>query len=152
MKKEPKINKIIALRRPKIIAQVGGPIDESGATLAIYGKSLDPVKITRVLGMPPTRSFKRGHRHGLKSPPTGHGAWFLEIRGEAPDGPDIQLRQLLKKLPDSAKVWKELNRKYTVQIRFGLHMTGWNKGFGFTPDLVHRIAKMRVEVQFDIYA
>ncbi len=81
-----------------------------------------------------------------------HGAWFLEVRGEAPDGPEVQLRKLLKKLPNSGKVWKELNRKYTVQIRFGLHITGWNKGFGFPDDLVNRIATMRVELQFDIYA
>ncbi len=31
-------------------------------------------------------------------------------------------------------------------------MSGWNKGFGFTDDLVNRIATMRVELQFDIYA
>src|SRR4051812_17987151 len=147
-----KKNKIVPLRRAKIIAQVGGPIDESGATLAIYGKSLDPARITRLLGLQPTRSFKRGYCHGPNSPPMRHGAWFLQVRGEAPDGPERQLTKLLRQLPDSVKIWKELNRKYTVQIRFGLHMSGWNKGFGFTPSLVDRIAKMGVALQFDIYA
>jgi uncharacterized protein DUF4279 len=146
-----KKDKVVPLRRPSVIARVGGPIDESGATLAVYGNNLDPEKITRMLGVPPTRSFRRGHRVRPHSPPTQHGAWFLQVRGESPDGPEVQLAQLLKQLPRQARIWKELNRKYTVQLRFGLHMTGWNKGFGFTPDLVNRIAKMRVELQFDIY-
>jgi hypothetical protein len=81
-----------------------------------------------------------------------HGAWFLQVRGEAPDDPEVQLAKLLKKLPDSTELWKDLNSKYTVQIRFGLHMTEWNKGFGFTPDLLKRISRMGVCVQFDIYA
>lgn len=154
MKKQPKFKakKIVPLHRPKIIAKVGGPIDESGATLAIYGKSLDPAKITRMLGVAPTQSFKRGHRQGMNSPPTRHGAWVLEVRGEAPDSPEVQLAKLLKKLPYSKKLWKELNSKYTVRICFGLHMMGWNKGFGFRPDLIDRIAKMGIELAFDIYA
>jgi uncharacterized protein DUF4279 len=81
-----------------------------------------------------------------------HGAWFLEVRGEAPDGPDVHLRKLLMKLPDSVEVWEELKRRYTVQLRFGLHMSGWNKGFGFSRDLVVRMAKMGVDLDFDIYA
>jgi hypothetical protein len=121
-------------------------------TLAVYGKTLDPAKITTMLGVPPTRSFKRGHRIMANSRPMQHGAWFLEVRGEAPDGPEEHLRRLIQKLPKSTNIWKELNSKYTVQLRLGLHMSGWNKGFGFTPHLLVQIAKMRVEMQFDIYA
>jgi hypothetical protein len=145
-------DKISPLRPLKILTDVGGPIDESTATLAVYGKTLDPVKVTKLLGVEPTASFKHGYRRGPNSKPMRHGAWFLQVRGEAPDDPEVQLAKLLKKLPDSTELWKDLNSKYTVQIRFGLHMTEWNKGFGFTPDLLKRISRMGVCVQFDIYA
>ncbi|HKA32831.1 MAG TPA: DUF4279 domain-containing protein [Candidatus Binatia bacterium] len=144
--------KIVEIRPPKILMKVGGSIDESGAILAIYGRTLDPAKISRQLGVEPTRSFKRGHRIRSNSHPMQHGAWFLQVRGKTPDGPEVQLRKLLQQLPKSGKIWKELNSKYTIQIRFGLHMSGWNKGFGLTPDLLKQLAKMRVELQFDIYA
>ena len=146
------MKKVVQLRQPKIIAKVGGPIDESGVTLAVYGKTLDPAKITTALKVSPTQSFKRGHRRGPNSRPAQHGAWFLQMRGEAPDGPEVQLRKLLQKLPKSLETWKELNRKYKVQIRFGLHMSGWNKGFGLPPDLIKQVTKMGVELCFDIYS
>jgi len=137
---------------PEIIAEVGGEIDESAATLAVYGKDLEPADVTALLGIEPTRSFRRGYRKAPRSRPLPHGAWFLQVRGKAPEGPDVQLRKLLTKLPDSEEIWKKLRKQYKVQLRFGLHMSGWNNGFGLSPDLVARLAKMRIELEFDIYA
>lgn len=59
-----------------MIAEVGGVVDESSATLAIYGDDLDPVDVTRLLGVEPTKSFLPGHRPGPRSPAIKHGnAW-----------------------------------------------------------------------------
>ena len=49
--------------------------------------------------------------------PMPHGAWFLEVGGNAPDGPDVQLGNLLTLLPDSVDVWEQLRRLYTVRLR-----------------------------------
>jgi hypothetical protein len=145
-------NKVVPIRREKIIAEVGGVVDESVATLAVYGKDLEPDDVTALLGTKPTISFRRGHQVGPNSPPTSHGAWFLEIRGGAPDGPDVQLRKLLMRLPYSEDVWRKLRSRYEVQLRFGIFMCGWNKGFDLDPDLVVRLGKMGVKLDFDIYA
>jgi hypothetical protein len=147
-----KRSKIIPIRPAKILAEVGGVIDESGVTLAVYGEDLNPKEVTDLLGVKPTRSFKRGYRRNPVSRPSPHGAWFLEVRGKTPDGPDVQLRKLLMKLPTSENVWKELKARHKVQIRFGLHMTGWNKGLEISSTLVRRLGKIGVDLNFDIYA
>lgn len=147
-----KRNKIVPLRRTKILTEVGGVIDESGVTLIVYGHDLDPDDVTGLLGVKPTRSFRRGYQRSPNSHPMPHGAWFLEVRGKTPDGPDIQLRKLLMKLPASENVWKQLRLLHKVQIRFGLHLTGWNKGFGIPSTLLRRLAKIGGDLEFDVYS
>lgn len=137
---------------PAALVEVGGAIDESAVTLAIYGEHLNPNEVTQLLGVEPTKSFRSGHKPGPRSPAIGHGAWFFEVRGKAPAGPDAQLELLLSKLPESASIWQELNRHYKVQIRFGLHMQGWNKGFCMEASLLSRLASMGVALVFDLYA
>ena len=145
-----KRSKIVPIRTAKVLTEVGGVIDESGVTLAVYGVNLNPNEVTDLLRVKPTRSFIRGYRRNLASRPAPHGAWFLEVRGKTPDGPDVQLRKLLMKLPTSENIWKELKARHKVQIRFGLHMTGWNKGFEISSTLVRRLRKIGVDLEFDI--
>ncbi len=81
-----------------------------------------------------------------------HGAWFLEVRGVAPDGPAVQLATLLARLPDSAQVWQQLRERFTVQLRIALHLQGWNKGFSFPKELTAQLAALGVDLEFDLYA
>jgi hypothetical protein len=147
-----KSNRIVPIRRVKILTEVGGVIDESGVTFAVYGDDLIPKDVTELLGVKPTRSFLPGYRRNPSSRPMPHGGWFLEVREKTPDGPEAQLRKLLMKLPTSENVWKTLKARYKVQIRFGLHMTGWNKGFELSSTLIRRLAKIGVDLEFDVYA
>jgi Domain of unknown function (DUF4279) len=145
-------DKIVPIPKPKVLADVGGVIDESGVKLALYGDDLNPDVVTDLLKVKPTRSFKRGYRLKPTSRPMPHGAWFLEVRGKSPDGPEVLLRNLLTMLPASENVWKEIKARYKAQIRFGLHMSGWNKGFEISSTLVRRLGNMGVDLEFDIYA
>jgi hypothetical protein len=144
--------KVVHIRRPEIIAEVGGVVDESKATLCIYGEDLDPKAVTKLLGVKPASSFHRGYQRNPSARPMPHGAWFLKVRGKAPRGPDIHLRKLLMKLPESLKTWEKLRRLYKVRISICLGFAGWNKGFSFPADLITRAAKIGVELDFDIYA
>jgi hypothetical protein len=47
------------------------------ATLRIFGDSLDFDDITLTLGVPPTRSHRKGDRRGPRSPPYKHDMWML---------------------------------------------------------------------------
>jgi len=144
--------KVTPREPPRVIAEVGGPVDESSATLAVYGRDLEPDDVTSILGVQPTHSFRRGFKRGSRSPAKPHGAWFLEVRGGAPDGPGVQLETLLSKLPQSADVWRQLSARYTVELRMALHFQGWNKGFGFNKLVIERLAALGIDLEFELFA
>lgn len=135
----------------EVIAEVGGLVDEAGVCLALYGTDLDPVEVTALLGCEPTSAHRRGERRSPKSRPAESGAWLLEIRGEAPTSPEHLIRRLLMKLPADAGVWETLAARFDVQVRFGIHFTGWNKGFHLPPDVVAMITRMHAGMGFDLY-
>jgi hypothetical protein len=137
---------------PEIIATVGGPIDETHVTLAVYGDDLDPDAITALFGCSPTRAHRRGDRKGPRSPPFRRGAWFFSLQGTAPQNPESLTRALLDKLPIGDAFWTQLHAAYEVQLRFGLFVNAWNRGFDLSAETVARVATLRVPLLFDIYA
>ncbi len=127
-------------------------VDESSATLAVYGDDLDPRDITALLGVEPTSSFLPGHRRGPRSPPIKHGGWFLRVEGAAPSGPGELLGVLLSRLPAETATWERLKERHSVQIRIGVHSQGWNRGFSLSAETLARVASVNVPMEFDLYA
>jgi hypothetical protein len=138
-------------QEPAVVAEVGGLVDEFGATLCIYADDLDPDALTRELGIAPTRAFVRGTQRG-RSQPSSHGAWLLEVRGEAPREPDHVLRELLSRLAVDSTTWARILATHRVRITLGVHVCGWTRGFALLPPVLLRLAELGVEVGFDIYA
>lgn len=138
---------------PHVIAELGGPIDETGVALCIYGEDLIPDEVSELLGLNPTHAHRKGDR---KKPSSRHpfkiGAWILEIRGETPKEPEDLTAALLDQLPQAKFVWTELASRYRVELRYGLHMVSWNRGLHLSHGIVERIAKTQAKVGFDIYA
>lgn len=152
---KPKQRKVVPFRQSdtiQVIAEVGGPIDEVNVTLAFYGEGLEPDEITRILGVEPTRSHRRGDRIGPKSQPFPKGAWLLTEHGRDAETAEVIIDRVLKRLPEDVEIWRDLRTRYDIQLRFGLHMTGWNKGFSILPEQVTRIAELGASMEFDIYA
>ena len=132
--------------------KVSGLVDETNVTIAIYGEDLDPDDISQQLGCQPTFSHRQGERRSHGSPPYKQGAWFLEVKGNAPHGPEDLTKALLMRLPADETIWVELARKHDIQMRYGIHMDTWNRGFELSPKLVQRISKLHAKLSFDIYA
>lgn len=148
---------VVPFRRPtnppRVIAEVGGSLDEVGVVLAIYGDDLDPDEVTAKLGVRPTRGHRRGDRRRPDSLPFDAGAWLLERRGTQPVEPNRLLAELVAMLPlEDAEVWAELRSRFNVQLRWGLHMSGWNRGFQLSGETMGRISRVVDSVGFDIYA
>ena len=135
----------------KIIATVGGVVDESSATLCIYGESLEPDEVSDLLGTQPTNSFRRGYQKVPRSQPMPHGAWFLRVEGQSPKGPGEHIHELLLRLPTSTKIWAELRERYTAKVSVAIHMVGWNKGFELQATQIERLASLGLHLDFDIY-
>jgi hypothetical protein len=136
----------------EIIAEIGGYPDECGVVLAIYGEELIPDEITELLRCQPTRSHLKGEKKGPGGPAFSKGAWFLEVRGEPPKTPEILTRKILMMVPSNPEIWNLLKKRFGVQIRYGIHMSGWNKGFELPHDLIAWMTVLGVDVEFDLYA
>ena len=147
-------NKVVPIQRQSadVLEEVGGPIDETGVKLCVYGEDLDPDDVSKRLGIEPTDCHRIGERKSPRSPPWDSGAWILEIRGEPPDDPETLTSKLLSKLTVDGSVWMRLSDDYIVQLRYGIHMKGWNREFDFSSELVSKIATTNAQVVFDIYA
>lgn len=144
------------MRSDPVIATVGGSPDEVRVTLALYGDDLDPVEITELLGCQPTSSHRRGEiRIGKR---TGHrtvykqGAWFLSAEGRAPRTAEQLTAELLAKVASDDRLWSELARRFDVQMRYGIFLEAWNRGFGLGRDVVLRVARLGASLEFDVYA
>ena len=135
-----------------VIAVVGGLVDESSATLCIYGHDLEPDDVSRLVGAEPTSAFRRGYKRTKSSPRMKHGAWFLRVEGPAPMGPDDHLKTLLGLITSSRSDWQKIRRRYDVRIGIGIHFNGWNRGFDLKPETVAGVSRLGIEVGYDIYA
>lgn len=134
-----------------IVAEVGGPVDETRVTLGIHGAELDPAEISKLLGCPPTSAHRRGDPRASGLPPWPQGCWLLCVEGEAPTRPEELVDQLLRGLPMDTAIWEHLRTKYTVRVTFGIHIGDWNRGFELSPASVERLASLGAPVGFDIY-
>ena len=135
---------------PRIIAELGGVVDETRVWLGLYGELLDPIEISATLGLEPTSAHKRGDARRTAGP-WPQGAWILTKEGEPSEQPAEVLRVLLDALPSDPDVWAALRGRFAVRLTFGLHLDAFNRGFDLPPELVGRIASIGAIVGFDIY-
>jgi hypothetical protein len=131
---------------------VGGPIDGVNVTLALYSDELEPDEVSRALGVEPTSAHRRGERRKPTSSPYSTGAWLLTEHGRDAEPAETIIDRLLRQLPDDPAVWRGLKMRHEIQVRFGLHMTGWNKGLSIPSRQVTRIGELGARMEFDIYA
>lgn len=142
---------ITPIRKPEVIGEAGGLVDQSRLTLCVHGDELDPDEISRLLGCAPTRARRRGElrRSGTPWP---NGAWLLSVEGKSPMGPEELVHLLLARLPADGALWSDLRTRFGVKLSFGIFTERWNRGFDLSADAVRRIASLGVDVDFDIYA
>jgi Domain of unknown function (DUF4279) len=145
------VDDITPIRRPEIVGEVGGLVDETRLTLGIHGEDLDPDEISRLLGCAPTSAHRRGdpRRSGLPWP---KGAWLLSVEAKAPTGPEELVHLLLARLPADEALWSDLRRRFRLQLLFGIFTERWNRGFELSRDAVRRIDALGAGVGLDIYA
>jgi hypothetical protein len=105
-----------------------------------------------MIGCAPTSSQRKGDRKREGSVPARTGAWILEERAMAPVTIDELLERLLVRVPDDPSLWQHLAAQFELQLRFGIHIVGWNRGFGISSRSVQHLASMGVSMEFDLYA
>lgn len=144
-------DEITPIRKEEILTEVGGLVDESRATLALYGDDLDPDGVSKMLGCAPSHAHRKGDRRGGTAVPFSSGAWLLTVETKAPKGPDAAIATLLARFPETPEFWRPVLDKFSVSIRVGIHTCGWNRGFGLPADIVARVGRIGVPIDFDLY-
>jgi len=142
---------VTPIRKPEIIGEAGGLVDECRLTLGIHGEDLDPDEISRLLGCAPTTSHRRGDER-RSGPPWPKGDWLLAVEAKSPTGPDDLVHLLMARLPEDPDIWANLRKRFRLQLSFGIFSNHWNRGFELSADAVHRINSLGAGVGFDIYA
>ena len=153
MKKPPDT---LAETAPEGTVWFGGEFDRSKVTLRIIGDNLSPDEITKLLGVSPTKSEKKGDVTIGKVSKTQRvaktGRWSIE--SNLPDEIDVEIKinNLLDIVSNDNHVWSEINNKYKTDIFCGLFMEAENRGFSLSVKTLNRLASLGIEVGFDIYA
>lgn len=136
----------------RVIAHVGGPIDETSICLRVFGDDLDPDEVTARLGIQPTSHCRKGDvfRGKKYDRIEKTGRWLL-ARPHVTEDVDSIIQRLLKELPNSPELWREFHSKFKVDLFLGIWLRDWNRGFSLTPETLTMLADRKLEIGFDIY-
>jgi hypothetical protein len=136
---------------------IGGPILWFAAALLIEAENLDPDEITRLLGIEPDQV----QRKGVASLPRDLqprrvpwiGTWLISLMPEQAPGCATNniVAKLLDRINVSPPAWHSALVGARARIYLGLALDAWNRGFGFDPPLLRRLADLGGLVDVDIH-
>jgi hypothetical protein len=82
---------------------MGKHMDDFSITLRVTGESLEPDRVTKLVGSPPTDSFRRGdpvsRRGKAAQTPRKYGSWQLSVEADDAEKFSAVLRDLLARVP-----------------------------------------------------
>jgi len=142
---------VTPIRKPEVIGEAGGLVDESRLTLGVHGDDLDPDEVSRLMGCAPTSAHRRGEPR-LSGSPWPRGAWLLSVEGKSPTGPEELVHLLLARLPADEAFWSEVRARFRLKLSFGIFSERWNRGFELSAEALRRINVLGAGVGVDIYA
>jgi hypothetical protein len=135
----------------------GGPIAWFSVTLSISGDDVDPTAVSDLLHVQPDSAWKKGER----LPATGKlprrrssGRWSISLRREDTDEWNLEaaMCSVLDRIVVDGDAWKSAVGGAKARVVVGLSLDSRNRGFGFSPQFLRRIADLQVQLDFDLYA
>ena len=129
----------------------GGPVDRSKMSLRIFGESVDPLEITKILGHEPTKGRKKGDR-SVRGYVFKKGSWTLSAPESIGANIDYQVDWILSRLTKDLEIWKTTTEKYAVDLFAGLFLEARNRGIRLSPNTMQKLSSRGIELGFDIYS
>jgi hypothetical protein len=128
-------------------------LNRSKASLRIFGDSLIPAEVTRLLGCEPSQASRKGdltpRSSGVRV--AKHGSWHLQAPDTEPEGLDGQVAWILGQLTSNLDVWAALGKEFNIDMFCGLFMESWNEGFSLSPATMAALSSRGIKIDFDIY-
>src|SRR5262245_24944824 len=109
----------------------------SAAALRVSGDDLVPGAITSMLGVQPRSAHVKGEKIvGSKTGQvrfTKSGLWMLNVFDREPADVDGQIREIFQRTTQDLNVWREITKKYRVDLFCGLFFEGDDVGLSISP-------------------
>jgi hypothetical protein len=131
-----------------------GQLEHTRASLRIFGENLNPDEITALLGVSPTKSYRKGEPRSSRegSPARPEGSWHLSCDPAWPGNLDAQINELLSNTTDDPLVWRTINEQYRADLFTGLFMDSSNDGLTLMPETLAAVGQRGLAIAFDIYS
>ena len=130
-------------------------LQRSVATLRVSGDDLAPDEISTLLGSQPSHAQRKDQEFLSKSPSgvrvAKFGLWRLEAADTEPEDLNAQVSELLGRLTQNLEVWRELSRRFEVDLFCGWFMGGGNEGVAISPQTLLSLGERNVELSLDIF-
>ena len=124
------------------------------ATLRIYGDNLDPDEVSKLLGIQPTASRRKGESRATGSGREHverDGSWRLKAVEKVPGDLSSQLRELLVITTPDLSVWAMLSQRFRCDVFCGLFMNATNEGEDLEADVLLALGERGLRLSLDIY-
>jgi hypothetical protein len=125
------------------------------AALRVMGDTLDPTEITRIIGVEPDFSARKGdqrsRRTGVVTQRTG--IWSRQSRPDASDEWDLDgtIMALLADISIPLDTWRALRDRYTTDVFCGLFMGRDIQGAALRPQTLQQLAERGLTLDLDVY-
>lgn len=121
----------------------------STASLRLFGDDLDPEEVTRLLGCKPTTAHAKGQVRRLSLARTGH--WHLNAPDRTPDDLSGQISEIFGQLNSDPEVWKNLTKRFKVDVFCGLFMSKKGEGFTLSTEATTALSVRNIKVGICLY-
>lgn len=127
----------------------------SRASVLIRGDAFDPDSVTDLLGLTPSRVWRRGELHGKRRPIRYRiSGWELASTLSKTEPLERHVTELVDQLARKARVLERIR----TELRAHTHLSccfsfeGCNAGFVLAPKTLARLGRLGLELWADIYA
>lgn len=137
-----------------LFARMGGSFDRVFFMLTILGETLDPVEVTNLLNLNPTKSYKKGDETPSGAQYRKTGAWILdsgEIALKEDESEAMNFLEWIKRLAASFELWESLSSRYEVQVRLIGYTNQMNADFNITHDIMRELSLRKLDLVVEPY-
>lgn len=126
-------------------------LNRSSATLRIFGDSLDPAEISRLLDCAPTKSHVKGQSR-YKGTVYKTGGWLLKAAPQEPPDLDNQIAELFSRVKTAVALWSSLSQEYSIDLCCGIFMDETTEDVRISADTMKLLSERGIKLEISIYA
>jgi hypothetical protein len=117
-----------------------------------------PNEVTRLLGASPTAAHIKGETGThIVGPKVGgvrvarSGMWTLDAPDREPEDMNSQIQMILSRMTDGLSVWRDITKRFRVDLFCGLWLSGTESGMTLSPQSLAALGERGIELGLCIY-